>query len=177
MSRAATPFSDAMAEKAMELLGKNIRRFVSDRSDREAAKAMLLGSNFAGIAFNLARLGNVHAMAHPVSAYFHAAHGEANGALFCVVLEYNELADQGRYKKIYSYLEQEPKESYHAGMLQDTVKKLLIDLKLPTRLLELGVEEDKIPAMAKDAMKSGNIAVNPRTTTQEDIERLYQLAM
>ena len=65
-----SPFSDAMAEKAMELIGGNIRRFVARRTDLEAAEAMLTGSLFAGIAFSFARLGNVHAMSHPVSAFF-----------------------------------------------------------------------------------------------------------
>lgn len=60
ISTAASPFSDAMAEKAMELIGKNIRRFVARRTDLEAAEAMLTGSLFAGIAFSYARLGNVH---------------------------------------------------------------------------------------------------------------------
>lgn len=74
-SRDASPFSDAMAEKAMELIGANLRRFVANRQDEEAAAAMLSGSMFAGIAFAWARLGNIHAMSHPVSAYFHVAHG------------------------------------------------------------------------------------------------------
>ena len=59
----------------MELIGANLRRFVANRQDEEAAAAMLSGSMFAGIAFAWARLGNIHAMSHPVSAYFHVAHG------------------------------------------------------------------------------------------------------
>ena len=89
ISTAASPFSDAMAEKAMELIGKNIRRFVARRTDLEAAEAMLTGSLFAGIAFSYARLGNVHAMSHPVSAFFDVPHGVANA-----VLEIAELASQ-----------------------------------------------------------------------------------
>ena len=37
--------------------------------------------------------------------------------------------------------------------------------------------EAKIPAMAADAMKSGNIAVNPRASRQCDIEMLYKQAL
>ena len=43
----------------MELIGKNIRHFVADRSNVNANSGMLLGSMFAGIAFSWARLGNV----------------------------------------------------------------------------------------------------------------------
>ncbi len=37
--------------------------------------------------------------------------------------------------------------------------------------------ENKIEAMAVDAMKSGNIAVNPRSSRQCDIEMLYRKAL
>lgn len=77
VSNFASPFSDAMAEKAMELIGANLRRFVANRKDEDAACAMMVGSTFAGMAFAWAKLGNVHAMSHPVSAYFHVAHGVA----------------------------------------------------------------------------------------------------
>ena len=59
VSNFASPFTDAMAEKAMELIGANIRRFVANRQDEEAACAMMTGSTFAGMAFAWAKLGNV----------------------------------------------------------------------------------------------------------------------
>ena len=68
---------------------------------------MLSGSMFAGIAFAWARLGNIHAMSHPVSAYFHVAHGVANAILLPTIVEYNALADHGRYEKIYNYISKE----------------------------------------------------------------------
>lgn len=41
----------------------------------------------------------------------------------------------------------------------------------------MGVTEDKIPEMAEDAMKSPNVAVNPRLTTIKDIIDLYHKAL
>lgn len=178
-SQGASPFSDAMAEKAMELIGGNIRRFVANRKDAEAACAMMSGSMFAGIAFAWARLGNVHAMSHPVSAFFGVAHGVANSILLPVVVEYNALADHGRYEKIYNYIREkkEPAKDFTPQMLVDEIRKLNADLGIPKTLSEVGVTADKIPQMAADAMKSGNIAANPRQSTQKDIEMLYRKAM
>lgn len=175
----ASPFSDAMAEKAMELIGANIRRFVANRKDEEAACAMMSGSMFAGIAFAWARLGNVHAMSHPVSAFFNVPHGVANSILLPVIVEYNALADHGRYEKIYNYIREkkEPAQDFKPQMLVDEIKKLNADLGIPKSLSEVGVTEDKIPQMAEDAMKSGNILANPRQSTQKDIEMLYHKAM
>ena len=101
ISTAASPFTDAMSEKAMELIGKNIRRYVANRSDEEAAEAMLVGSLFAGISFSFARLGNVHAMSHPVSAFFDVSHWGANRILLPTALEYNKLSDSGKDEKKY----------------------------------------------------------------------------
>ena len=177
LSRAASPFSDAMAEKAMELIGGNIRKFVACRENKEAAAAMLSGSMFAGIAFAWARLGDVHAMAHPLSAYFGIAHGVANAVLLPIIVDYNSLADNGRYEKIYNYISENPAEKFEPYMLAEKIKELTASLGIPSGLAQLGVTEDKIEAMAEDAMKSGNIAVNPRTTTLKDVINLYHKAM
>lgn len=178
LSNLASPFSDAMAQKAMELIGKYLCRFVANRTDEEAACAMMAGSNFAGISFAWARLGNVHAMSHPVSAYFHIPHGVANAILLPTVMEYNALADHGRYEKIYSYLcPGEKPEIFKPEMLVEELKSLNARLGIPSGLSQVGVTEDKILAMAEDAMKSGNIPANPRQTMFEDVVRLYHKAM
>ncbi len=179
VSKAANPFTDAMAEKAMELIGGSIRRFVASRDDEEAACNMMLGSTLAGIAFAWAKLGNVHAMSHPVSGFFHVAHGVANAILLPVIAEYNALADQGRYRKIYDYIAggRKSDDSFTPVMLADAFRQLNDELGIPSSLSEVGVTEDKIPAMTADAMKSGNILVNPRQTSAGDVERLYRRAL
>lgn len=191
ISTAASPFSDAMAEKAMALIGKNIRRFVANRGDMEAAEAMMVGSLFAGIAFSFARLGNVHAMSHPVSAFFDVPHGVANAVLLPVVAEYNALADHGRYLTIYNDISPVPAytDDFEPMMLVDEIHSLCADIGIPENLTiainqasktgEVTREEieSKIEAMAVDAMKSGNIAVNPRSSRQCDIEMLYKKAL
>ena len=130
VSTAASPFSDALAEKAMALIGKNIRRFVANRNDIEAAEAMMTGSLFAGIAFSFARLGNVHAMSHPVSAFFDVPHGVANAVLLPVIAEYNALADHGKYLTIYNDISPIPAyaDEFEPMMLVDAIRELCADI-------------------------------------------------
>ena len=180
LSTAATPFSDAMAEKAMELIGANLRRFVANRKDEEAACAMMLGSNFAGISFAWARLGDIHSMSHPVSAYYHVAHGVANAILMPTVMEFNAIADSGRYEKIYNYIRTSkgPVTNFEPMMLVEEGKKLNRDLGIPEGLRAVGVDSDEhFQAMAEDAMKAGNTLVNPRQTTVKDFIAMYHKAM
>jgi len=178
LSRASSPFADGMAEKAMELIGENIRLFVANRSDAEAASGMLLGSMFAGIAFSWARLGDCHAMAHPLGGFFGVPHGIANAILLPTVLEFNAIADNGKYEKIYNYIKRaDSGNSFVPEMLVKEIRDLLEQLSIPKTLSEVGVKQELIHEMAVDAMKSGNILINPRQTTLADIEVLYQKAL
>ena len=191
ISLAASPFSEAMSEKAMELIGASIRAYVVNRNDIEAAENMMVGSLFAGIAFSFARLGNVHAMSHPVSAFYDVPHGVANGVLLPVILEFNSLTDKGKYFKIYNYVSTSKKTSqeFVPQLLVDEIKSLLQDIGIPKGIIDAvhsvkGKEtvtkeeiEGLIDDMAADAYKSGNIAVNPRKSTLDDIKKLYEMAL
>lgn len=179
LSRQASPFTDAMAEKAMELIGGNLRRFVANRSNPEAASAMMVGSNLAGIAFAWARLGNIHALSHPVSAYFGVAHGVANAILMPHVVAFNALADSGRYEKIYTFIRKGhgPVESFTPEMLVKELEALNRELRIPACLSEVGVTDEHFDAMAADAMNTVNVVANPRATTHKDLVALYNQAL
>ncbi|MGN0267118.1 MAG: iron-containing alcohol dehydrogenase [Lachnospiraceae bacterium] len=178
ISRAASPFSDMFAEKALKLIGANIRNYVADRTDQEACAAMLVGSLFAGIAFSHAKLGDVHAMSHPVSAYFDVPHGVANAILLPTVIDFNMSAAADKYYFIYSAITESPMEEkdFSPNMLGAEIRILNHQLGIASSLSEVGVKSDQFDAMAEDAMKSGNIFVNPRHTTKSDILDLYNQA-
>ncbi len=178
VSLASSPFSDMCALKALELIGKNIRAYVADRGNKDAAEGMLLGSLFAGIAFSHARLGDVHAMSHPVSAFFDVPHGLANAVILPTVVEFNAAHDSGKYYEIYKRVAQiaVSRDIFTPSMLVNQLRALNESLGIPSSLKKVGVDEHKFDAMADDAMKSGNIAVNPRKTTREDIIKLYKAA-
>jgi len=174
----ATPFTEAMAEKALDLLGGNIRAFVADRGNAEAASAMLLGSNFAGIAFARSKLGDVHAMAHPLGGYFNIPHGVANAVLLSTVLDFNkDFVEEKKYERIYHSIFGVPCGPFKKDMLITAVRNLCRELNIPENLTQLKVDPALIPAMAVDAMKSGNVCVNPRPTTVLDMEELFRRAM
>ena len=104
------------------------------------------------------------------------AHGVANSILLPNIVEFNALADNGRYRKIYSYIANGKiaDDSFTPDMLADALRQLNRELGIPATLSEVGVTEDKIPEMTADAMKSGNILTNPRQTTSKDVEMLYR---
>ncbi len=178
ISKAASPFSDMFAREALKLIGGSIRDYVADRTNPAACEAMLTGSLFAGIAFSHARLGDVHAMSHPVSAYFDVAHGVANAILLPTVVEYNMTDAAAKYKYIYDCVCEKPvsDDAFTPDMLVAELRVLNGELGIPFSLSEVGVDSSLFDKMADDAMKSGNILVNPRPTTKKDILNLYAQA-
>ena len=178
LSLTSSPFSDIIAEKAIELIGAYLRLFVANRGNIEAASGMLLGSTLAGIALSLARPGNVHALSHALSGLHEIPHGIANAVLFPVVLEFNALADNGKYQKIYSLIK--PGKSvadFSCDMLVSEIRKLNQDVGIPQNLSELGITKDHIPALVTDTMESTLFQINPRQTTKEDVAQLYLNAL
>lgn len=130
-------------------------------------------------------------MSHPISAYFDVPHGVANAVLLPVIAEYNALADHGRYFKIFNYISPFKMDAgeFEPGCCGCDPRAVRGD-RHPERYRRGGEQreperpgqplrrsEEKIEAMAADAMKSGNIAVNPRASRQSDIEMLYRRAL
>lgn len=180
ISKKSNPYSEAFSEKAMELIGTNIRKFVADRNNTVAASNMLFGSTFAGLAFANVALGNVHAMSHSISGHLGVAHGVANAILLPAVLKYNAIGADEKYEKIYSYLngcEKNIEKNYNNDMLYKTIYDLLKEFGIPTHLRDVGVKEEMLDMLADDALKSGNILVNPRTSKKEDIISIYKSAL
>ena len=133
---------------SLELIGSSIIEYAADRQDKKSAENMMLGSLFAGIAFSHARLGNVHAMSHPVSAFFNVPHGVANAILLPKVVEFNECAVDNpdlwkKYFQIYRCVCKEPvlEEKFLPSMLKGELKAHNAKIKIPGSINEAGITE------------------------------------
>lgn len=178
--KASYPVSQALAAKAIELIAANLRTVVQDGRNLAARDAMMMGAMMAAMAFVNTRLGNVHAMSHAVGGHYGVPHGIANAILLPYVMAYNAAAVPTKFAEI-ARLMGEPvdgRSAAEAAMLAvAAVRRLCAEIGIPATLREVGVEVARIPALAADAMKSGNIAVNPRPTTLEDLIVLFQQAL
>ncbi len=176
-SKMANPISKALAREAIRKISGNLRQAVYSGDNITARDNMLMGSLLAGLAFNNTRLGNCHALSHPVSAIYGVAHGIANSILIPHVMEFNSLA----VPELFSDIAEDMGENLQGLTLMEraaaavnAVKKLSKDIGIPSSFAEFNVDDSQLDRMAKDALLSGNIAVNPRITTYEDVIALYR---
>lgn len=176
----ANPISEGLALHAIRLIGENLRQAAASDHNYEATERMLIASTVAGMAFSQTRLGNVHAMSHPVGGRFGVPHGVANAIILTRVMAYNLMACPQKFAEIARAIG-EPKEGLtameaaEAGV--EAVRRLGRDVGIPDGLAQVGVKREAIPTLAEDAMKSGNVLINPRKTRIEDIVRLYEESM
>ena len=93
VSTAATPITDAVALKAIELINENLPTAVTEPENMFAREQMAYAQFMAGMAFNNASLGYVHAMAHQLGGFYDLPHGVCNAVLLPHVQRYNALGN------------------------------------------------------------------------------------
>lgn len=82
-----TNASNRNAEAAVVKIFRYLEKAYADGTDLEAREQMLLASYRAGLAFNRAGLGYVHAIAHALGGLYNTPHGLANAVILPIVLE------------------------------------------------------------------------------------------
>ena len=172
-SKNAYRMTEVLALEAIRDAAWALPRAVKDGKDIDAREAMMRAVITASLAFSNTRLGNVHAMALPLGGWCHVAHGTAVAALLPHVMDFNRSAAADRYATVGEAMGAKK----DAAAAVDHVFALNETIGIPAHLGPLGMAERLIPNMAKDAMLSGNILVNPRATAQPDIEALYKAAL
>lgn len=178
---ACQPISAALALDAIRLIGRFLRPAVFNGHRREARYGMLLASTMAGMAMNPTRLGLAHALAMPLgSRHLKIAHGLAVAVTLPHVIAFNAMAAPERFAQVTSALGLATAGlSVHdaAALAADAVQRLGRDIGIPAGLGECGLKATDIPAVVSEAMKSGNVAVNPRRTTQAQLEAILHAAL
>lgn len=179
-STGATPITDACAEKAIELISNNLREAVGNGKNIEARDNMAYAEYLAGMAFNNASLGYVHAMAHQLGGFYDLPHGVCNAILLPHVMKYNSDSSKEKFKKVAILLDVNPhnmKDSDPATLAIEAVKKLSTDIGIPSGIKELGAKESDFETLATNALKDACGFTNPKQATLEEIIEIYREAL
>lgn len=174
----ANPFSNALALHAVRMITRNLLQAVIDGTDIEARKYMVTAATMAGVAFDHAMVGVVHAMAHATESVAHVHHGTANAMLLPWGMDYNrdvcadkyvELGPQmglGLLKDVDSAIEQ----------IRTMLRELNLKCGLPVRLRDAGVTPEQLPQIAALTVQDGTCVYNPREVEEAEILKLLKLA-
>jgi len=181
VSTNATPVTDCKALKAIELIAGHLTSAFRNGNDIKAREMMVYAEYLAGIAFNNASLGYVHALAHQLGGMYNLPHGLANAIMLPYVVEYNRHAAGQKYAEIAHALGQNTRDlsiESAAQMGVAAIKELINDLGIPKTLSEVrGFNAKDIPILANNALKDICCVTNPRQGSQQDIEAIFRSAL
>jgi len=180
VSTIATPITDACALQAIRLVAKYLRPAVANGTNLEARDKMAYAEFLAGMAFNNASLGYVHAMAHQLGGFYNLPHGVCNAILLPEVCEFNKIACPERFADIAVALG-EGVEGLSAIKAADVaiaaIRKLSKDVGIPENLAVLGVKECDFEVMGINAKKDACQLTNPRLATLQQVMSIFKAAL
>lgn len=179
--------TSALALDAIELVGQNLRRAVGYRGEGDAARAARAGmpragraltgmaqaSTQAGMAFNGAGLGAVHALSHQVGGLYGVPHGLANAVLLPYVMEFNRPQVPVAFVEVAAALGEDvdPDAPAHRAAYRavQAVRELADDVGIPRTLADTAADREAVDRLAAQALEDGSLTGNPRTTTQAEL--------
>jgi alcohol dehydrogenase class IV len=180
LSLAATDITDIHALQAIRLIAAHLRSSVASQVDESAKIAMAGASLHAGIAFSNAVLGLAHAMTHQVGGLLDLPIGTISAVLLPYVMHYNLIACVDKYASIAQAMGAQVdycSKREAAEKAIDMVRELAEDVGIPAGLAELGLPEDSIPALSRNAIKDACFITNPRDADVDDIIGIFQSAL
>ncbi|WP_249674000.1 iron-containing alcohol dehydrogenase [Pseudomonas abieticivorans] len=179
VSTAATPITDACALKAIELIMHHLPQAVADGNHRAARENMAYAQFLAGMAFNSASLGYVHAMAHSLSGLYDLPHGICNAILLPHVQRFNAQVCADRLRDVAKAMGLEVQgctaEQGAQGAIE-AIEQLSERIGIAPGLGQLGVKVEDLPVLAANALKDACGLTNPRRAGQAQIEGVFRAA-
>jgi Alcohol dehydrogenase, class IV len=180
VSVAATPITDACALKAITMIAENLTLAVEDGNNAQAREAMAYAQFLAGMAFNNASLGYVHAMAHQLGGFYDLPHGVCNAVLLPHVQAFNSKVAATRLRDCAQAMNIDVNgmsDEEGAKACIDAICSLARQVNIPAGLRELNVKEEDISVLATNALKDACGFTNPIQATHDEIMAIYRAAM
>jgi Alcohol dehydrogenase, class IV len=183
VSPRASDFTDALAEKAAQIVFQYLPVAVRKGDCLATRGKMHNASTLAGMAFSQAGLGINHAIAHQLGGQFHLPHGLANALLLTSVIRFN--AHEPRATKRYARLAKachlcpdNANDVTSINALVQHIEQLKKQCALPSLADALKDAKhawsQRIPAMVQAALADVTLQTNPRAANAGDIQELLE---
>lgn len=173
------PITDGQCLQALKLIEESLREAVADGHNLEARTKMVEAEMLAGMAFNNADLGYVHAMAHQLGGQYDAPHGVCCALLLPIVEKFNIIAAPKRFAELAVAMGENIDGLSTRDAAEVAIKamrQMSIDVGIPRSIKDIGAKPEDFELMAENALKDGNAFSNPRKATKTEIVQLFQEA-
>ena len=176
VSRAVTPASQIFSREAFRLLATNLPGVFTDGGSIAARSAVQFGAALAGLAIENSMLGAAHALANPLTAAHHVAHGQAVGLMLPHVVRFNGPACGAAYADLLREIGMTIPADAAGERLARWLSDLLAAARLATSMTSAQVAAPETTHLAAQAASQWTADFNPRPVTATDLAALYEAA-
>jgi lactaldehyde reductase len=180
VSVGAHPLTDANALEAIRLINLWLPTAVAEGDNLEAREQMAYGQYLAGMAFNSAGLGLVHALAHQPGATHNLPHGVCNAILLPIIENFNRPHAVARFARIAQAMGVDTREMSEEAASQQAIaaiRALSAKVGIPSGFSALGVRETDIEGWLDKALADPCAPCNPRSASRDEVRELYLEAL
>jgi alcohol dehydrogenase len=173
----ANPVSDNYAMIGMKKLFASLETAVAEPGNLEARLNMLWASYYGGASIAHAGTHLVHAMSYPLGGKYHIPHGVANAILLAPCMRFVRPAAVSKFAQAYDLLPDADltlDEEAKSHALVEYFAALVLRLKLPASLEELGIGPDHLPYLVEAALDVQRLMKNvPMKVSADDVRNVY----
>ena len=180
VSVGAHPLTDANALEAIRLINLWLPKAVDDGHDLQAREQMAFGQYLAGMAFNSAGLGLVHALAHQPGATHNLPHGVCNAILLPIIENFNRPNAVARFARVAQAMGVDTRGmSDEAASMEaiNAIRTLSKRVGIPQGFSQLGVSKADIEGWLDKALADPCAPCNPRPASRDEVRELYLEAL
>lgn len=167
------PMADALAEKAIRLIGQNLEQAVKNPDDKVAREQMSLAATLAGLAFSNGAVAVVHALEYPMGVELHCSHGQGNGLLLPYVMRFNKPARIKAFAQISEFLGCQTKGLSLEGAADKAIEKvesIKRNVGLPEKIRDIGGKREQLCAFADKSIQIKRLMdINPVQPSRDDL--------
>lgn len=180
VSTSATPLTDAVALEAVRLIKGNLATAVHQGDDENTRDKMAYAQFMAGMDFNNASLGYVHALAHQLGGLLDLPHGVCNAILLPHVQRFNSTVAASRLKNVAVALgafEEGMTDSEASEAAIQAIVDLSREVGVKESLSDLGVKDEHIEQLAINGSKDVCGVTNPRQASHDELCQILRSAL
>ncbi len=167
------PMSEGIAIEGIRRIRKYLPKAVMNGLDIEARTNMLVASTMGATAFQRG-LGAMHALAHPLGAFYGTHHGTLNAILMPYVLQANKSAIAPIISRTSRYVDIDP-PTFEAFL--DWVLVLRHTIQIPDHLEAIGITDQHVGRISREAVADPSAYTNPISFTAQDYETILRNAV
>lgn len=171
-SKKRNPISSAFALSAIQLSRTSIPWVMHESTNVDAREQLGLACLYSGLAVSNSRTGMPHKISYPLSTHYKLAHGAACMLTLPYFLEFFGMHNQREVSEIVAALGvSTPREA------ADSLRSIVRGAGMPTRLSEIGVDEEAIEFIIHDAYIPKELQEDPVSMSRDEVKQILRAAL